>query len=366
MNLTVYFDFLRFALRIKENVSPKVKDIDWTTFYHFSQKQALLGVIFDGIQRLPSELAPNNSNLMMEWFGKSIVINKRNHRMYEASNEVYATIREMGYRCCVLKGQGNAVYYPNLYSRTPGDIDVWVLTSREELRKIALALSDSSKTISREIIHHIELEHNGIQIELHPTPSIPSNPLRNIRMQKWFERNADLQCSNIINLPDGYGEIAIPTMAFNMVYQLEHLYHHFFYEGIGLRQIIDYYFVISNNSFVISDVLRHELKQMGLLKFAGAVMYVLNKVLGLPENRMIVPMDVKRGKLLLDEILTGGNFGHFDIRNSHHSAIGHNIQRLKRDLRLARYYPEEALAEPFFRIWHFFWREKTHGLKVSK
>ena len=58
--------------------------------------------------------------------------------------------------------------------------------------------------------------------------------------------------------------------------------------------------------------LQRELKHLGLWKFAGAVMYVLKEVLGLAEEKMIVPVDEKRGKLLLAEILDGGNFGrHF-------------------------------------------------------
>lgn len=99
------------------------------------------------------------------------------------------------------------------------------------------------------------------------------------------------------------------------------------------------------------------LRRLGLWKFAGAVMYVLHEVFALTEDKMIAPMDEQRGRLLLEEVLRGGNFGQHD--ESHHhlqGAVGHNILRLQRDFRLLRYYPEEALAEPFFRLWHFVWR----------
>ena len=83
-----------------------------------------------------------------------------------------------------------------------------------------------------------------------------NNPIYNARLQKWFKRNADLQCSNVLSLPDCIGEIAIPTTAFNVIYQLTHLYHHFFDEGIGMRQIIDYFLVVndfSKNVFLDTD-----------------------------------------------------------------------------------------------------------------
>ena len=283
--------------------------------------------------------------------------------------------------------------------------------------------------------HHLETTLDGVPVELHFFPGIMNNPIYNARLQKWFKRNADLQCSNVVSLPDGIGEIAIPTTAFNVVYQLTHLYHHFFDEGIGMRQIIDNYYVVNNylsnpsvslskgsstshpsplsseerdvtalrcseplrskdggaskpspncagwdrlsiegdnsagsatavTSFASTAlvVVQRELKYLGLWKFAGAVMYVLKEALGLPEEKMIVPMDEKRGKLLLAEILNGGNFG------KHFSKYGHFTQqgmakkyflKIWRNMHFVRYYPAEALSEPIFRTWHFFWRMKN-------
>ena len=110
------------------------------------------------------------------------------------------------------------------------------------------------------------------------------------------------------------------------------------------------------------EVLQRDLKQVGLWKFAGAVMYVLHETLGLSEEKMIVSMDEKRGKLLLAEIMDGGNFG------KHFSKYGHFTQqgmakkyflKIWRNMHFVRYYPAEALCEPIFRTWHFFWRMKN-------
>ena len=163
----------------------------------------------------------------------------------------------------------------------------------------------------------------------------------------------------MVSLPDDAGEIAVPTTAFNVIYQLSHLYHHFFDEGIGMRQMIDYYFNIESWSAGNVETLQRELKRLGLWKFAGSVMYVLHEVLGLRGEKMIAPMDEKRGKLLLSEIMDGGNFG------KHFSKYGHFTQqgmakkyflKIWRNMHFVRYYPAEALSEPVFRTWHFFWR----------
>ena len=443
--------FLNYCLGKKVDMSMVVAKIDWRQLYTFASRQALLGFCFDGIERLAKEFSeelkqnPMGRDLLMAWMGKAQQIRRQNMKVNVVASKLYSMLREDDLRCCILKGQGNALMYPNAYSRNPGDIDVWVNASREQITEYAkkhFMIGDDIR------YHHLETTLDGVPVELHFFPGIMNNPIYNARLQKWFKRNADLQCSNVVSLPDGIGEIAIPTTAFNVVYQLTHLYHHFFDEGIGMRQIIDYYYVacdfykvyqnsskitpslftikegstshpdpltlrgeggnrptrcseplrskdggaskpspdcagwdrrdaigdIASDASVSSafttdssastalDVVQRELKYLGLWKFAGAVMYVLHEALGLSEEKMIAPMDAKRGKLLLAEILNGGNFG------KHFSKYGHFTQqgmakkyflKIWRNMHFVRYYPAEALSEPIFRTWHFFWRMKN-------
>ena len=345
-------------------MSMVVAKIDWRQLYNFASRQALLGFCFDGIERLTKEFSeelkqnPMGRDLLMTWMGAAQQILRQNMKVNAVAGKLYSKFREDGLRCCILKGQGNALMYPNPYSRTPGDIDVWVNASREDITEYAKTHFEIGDDIR---FHHLETSFDGVPVELHFFPGIMNNPIYNARLQKWFKRNADLQCSNVVSLPDGIGEIAIPTTAFNVVYQLTHLYHHFFDEGIGMRQITDYYYVVSmlNVNCEMLTWLPKELKHLGLWKFAGAVMYVLHEVLGLSEEKMIVPVDEKRGRLLLAEILDGGNFGR------HFSKYGHFTQqgmakkyflKIWRNMHFVKYYPAEALTEPIFRTWHFFWR----------
>ena len=360
------FDFQKYCLGAKSDVNKVIAGIDWQMLYSFAFKQALLGLCFDGIERLGKEhpeelkLNPIGRGLLMTWMGKAQQIRRQNMKVNTVASKLFSMLRKDGLRCCILKGQGNALMYPNPYSRTPGDIDVWVNASREDITEYAKKHFEIGDDIR---FHHLETSFDGVPVELHFFPGIMNNPIYNARLQKWFKRNADLQCSNVVSLPDGIGEIAIPTTAFNVVYQLCNLYHHFFDEGIGMRQIIDYYYVVNNDELlVIRDTLQKELKHLGLWKFAGAVMYVLREVLGLSEEKMIAPMDEKRGKLLLAEILNGGNFGqHFTkYAGFTHQSMGKKyFLKIWRNMHFVRYYPAEALSEPIFRTWHFFWRMKN-------
>lgn len=368
--ITLIFAFLKYSLGGKVDMNNVVVDMNWQQLYSFASKQSLHGFCFYGIERLgkeyPEELKRNpiERELLMTWMGKAQQIRRQNMKVNTVASKLYSMLREDGLRCCILKGQGNALMYPNAYSRNPGDIDVWVNASREQITEYAkkhFVIGDDIR------LQHLETSLNGVPVELHFFPCSMNNPIYHARLQKWFKRNADLQCSNVVSLSDGIGEIAIPTTAFNVVYQLTHLYHHFFDEGIGMRQIIDYYYVVSmlNVNCEMLTWLPKDLKHLGLWKFAGAVMYVLHEALGLPEEKMIAPMDEKRGKLLLAEILNGGNFGQYFTKYGHFTQQGmakKYFLKIWRNMHFVRYYPAEALSEPIFRTWHFFWRMKNKKL----
>ena len=251
VGITIFFTFLKYSFGGKVDMNRVIADIDWKQLYTFSSNQAILGLCFYGIEKLGNEYSeelkrnPIGRELLMTWMGATQQIRRQNMKVNVVANKLYSMLREDGLRCCILKGQGNALMYPNPYSRTPGDIDVWVNASREQITKYAQKHFEIGDDIR---FHHLETSVDGVPVELHFFPCTMNNPIYNARLQKWFKRNADLQCSNVVSLPDGIGEIAIPTTTFNVIYQLTHLYHHFFDEGIGMRQIIDYFLVVNDFS----------------------------------------------------------------------------------------------------------------------
>lgn len=367
----IFFDFLRFCIgATTEGIPESVKDADWGVLYGIGKKQALIGVLFHGIQQLPKELALDG-DLLMTWMGMAQRIKQQNMRLFIDSAKVCKNFKDAGFRNCILKGQGNALLYPNPYMRTPGDIDIYLNGGRKRIMEYV------DKVCPNQVMryHHVDFPVMKTAIEVHFTPSYMFFPIHNSRMQKWFKEVMDLQCSNVVTLPDGYGEITVPTLSFNVVYILSHLYRHVFTEGIGLRQLLDYYFVVMmwhTDLTNLTDLdskdlaaLQRDLKWLGLWKFAGAVMYVLHEVFGLEEDMMIVPMNEKEGMFLLDEIMRGGNFGQYDDRLGDKTGEGkvHRYFRMSlRNMRFVKHYSSEALCEPLFRTWFFFWKVWSKSL----
>ena len=371
----IFFDFLQFCIGSVAEIPASVKDADWKVMYTIAKKQALIGVLFHGIKQLPKELAPD-ADLLFKWMGIAQNIRQQNIRLFIDSAKVSNNFKQLGFRNCILKGQGNALLYPDPYMRTPGDIDIYLTGGRKKVMQYV------NKVCPNQVMryHHVDFPVMKTPIEVHFTPSYMFFPVHNSRMQRWFKEMMDLQCSNVVVLPDGYGEITVPTMSFNVIYILSHLYRHVFTEGIGLRQLIDYYYVVISDYLLvirdellvandellgIRDCLQRELKYLGLWKFAGAVMYVLHETLGLPEEKMIAPVDVNEGRFLLAEIMQGGNFGQYDTRlgNKENEGKIHRYLRMSlRNLRFVKHYPTEALSEPLFRTWFAVWK-KIHGIR---
>lgn len=336
--------------------------VDWHSLYSFSKKQSIIGTLFPLLNNdvLISNGAPPKE-IIYDWCINSNSIKNLNIKINKDTVNVYNKLINNGFRCCILKGQGNNLLYKDPYSRTPGDIDIWVNAPRNEIINYVKNNFDDIKEIR---LQHISCDYNNTSVEFHYTPSFMFNPVFNNRLQNWFLKNIDIQCSNKVELPGKVGKISIPTNSFNVIYQLSHIYRHFFEGGIGLRQITDYYYVIKEYNREENDktIIKQEIKYLGLDKFAGAVMYVLNKVMGLDSTDLIFPADKIRGELLLNDIMKGGNFGHHNTGNyvfKQNNFISRHIHKTLRIFQFARLYPYEAINEPLFRFWHFLWRMKT-------
>ena len=438
----IFFDFLRFCIGSAKEIPDSLKEADWKELYAIAKKQCLVGVLFDGIKKLPAEHVGMKKELLLQWMAESQMLEKANVRLNDAAIQVSEWFRKKGFRTCILKGQGNALMYPNPYSRTPGDIDIWVEGGDKRVISFVRSISPHEKAC----YHHIEFpSYKGVEVEVHYRPSFLLCFWNNRKLQKYYERVKEEQFSHRMMLGE-QGEIAIPTVEFNLIFQLTHIYAHLMNEGIGLRQLVDYYYVLcdfykvyqksskitpslftlkegstshpdpltlrgeggnrptrcseplrskdggpskvspdsagwdrrdaigdmtsatastdssataARSSSIAIDRVQEELKELGLWKFAGGIMYIMQEVFGMPASRLIVPPNEKYGRLVLNEVLEAGNFGRHDARNRFgRSKLGHNLQRVYRDIRLVRYFPAEALCEPLFRIWHFFWRLK--------
>lgn len=374
----LFFRLLRFALGTEENC-PKMHLDDWRAMFQIAKKHAITGFIGSALKNIGGDVLIEKdatsqdafTDLVMDWMGEVVKIARRNQKVNRDVIEVFGKLERQGVECCLLKGQGNALMYPDSNTRTSGDIDVWVrfkdsVNTDANIRKIIRKVKDVHPN-SKAVYHHIDIpDVNGTPVEAHYRPQFLFSYRHNKHLQEYFYEWADVQFNNKVRFANS--EISVPTPEFNIVFQLSHIYNHLFHEGIGLRQMIDFFYVLKVSNSPLSDArgsngLRKDyvnhFNLVGLYHIACAIMWILITRLGMPIEWLLVEPDEQRGKFVLNEIMQGGNFGKSDERyHFSNNPIGKNLQRFQRDCRLLNYFPSEAISEPLFRLWHAWWRYK--------
>lgn len=356
----LFFDLLQVAIGVKDGKQMVVSPQQWLDFYNFCKRQALLGVGFAAVEKIGS--CPKD--LMLSWYAVVMQIQRRNLQMTMACREVSEKFARDGFDSCVLKGQGNLLNYPEPLKgrRQPGDIDIWVSPKNGENAQKAVIkyVRKISNTELRPNYLHVDMNwKEGIEVEVHYRPRFLVSPYRNHRILTWFEKQKAACMQNVVE-----GGFSIPITSVNVVYQMSHLFSHYFDEGLGMRQMLDYYYVLKrwHGEQQPNNEIMQPLRSFGITKFAAAVMWVLQEVFAMQQDDMICEPNEKEGRKLLSEMMLSGNFGQYDERGKvmkNGGMLMHGIWKLKRIMGLVGSYPEMALWEPWFRIWHYGWRRNT-------
>lgn len=360
---SLLYTLLRLSVGKKAEIETPIALDVWENVYELARKQTLEAVVFSAIEKLPKLHLPPHK-ILFKWYALAEQTKQDNIKITEATAKVEKYFSDNGLNGCILKGQGIAQLYPNPSLRVAGDVDLWLCCSRREITSFI----ERNFPINKIGYLHAEVGFMyGASVEVHYIPSWMNSIYTNIKLQKYFKQQLGLfekiACVGTEEL------IHVPTLAFNRVYILVHIFRHLFCEGVGLRQIMDYYYVLKQG--FTEDERKETMRVLSSLKmqrFAGAVMWVLQYVFGLEDQYLLVSPDEKEGRFLLDEIMLAGNMGQYDKRINrakNKSQFGRFVMNVKRNFRFVRSYPSEVLWSPFFKIWHFFWR-KAYAFKYKQ
>lgn len=342
--MSLFFELIQVALGNRERLDRTPTAEEWNAMFEESFRQAVTGVMLDGIEKLPEEQRPP-IDMLLEWIGETQVNEETVRSHLKRARELTKDFMAVGFRSCVLKGVGIATLYPNPLRRVCGDIDLWVNGRRTEVMKWLRRKYD----INGVRWHHVDaLIFDDVQTEIHFHATWLFNPFRNRRLQRYLEKE---KLAQMKERPEGFG---YPSAEFNVVYSLVHSFHHLLECGIGFRHVIDYYYVVrklkmENGELIIKEA-ADTIKSIGLYKFLGAMMYVLKEACGATEEMLLCPADEVEGRFLLSEIVAAGNFGH--------ERIGEEMptNSLVRFRTMVKHYPNEILWMLPWKVWHWCWR----------
>lgn len=335
----MFFELIRVAIGRQDNLSENLSQEDWRKLYYMAAKQALLGICFSGVRQQKERGVQIPQDLYLQWLGTVMQIHQRNQLMTQRTAEAVDVLKDNGMPCYVLKGQSIGKIYKDLADlRQSGDIDLWVACGRKPLFELSMKKYGHVEGMNTRHIHLPLFE--DAEVEAHFVPGYMNAPWHNHALQNFFRRY-EPNASTGIDAP----------IEFNLVYILWHCFDHFMKRGVGLRQIMDYYYVVNNSGLTIHSYCQL-FKRVGLYNFARAMMWVLGYVFGLEEERMIVEPYEKEGRFLLNEIMQTGNFGHYDARYDWriNKAWKRFLANQRWNTHLLTHYPTEVICSPLAAI----------------
>lgn len=336
-----FFRLLRLSLGLVQHEDIQATAEDWQWLYQEADRQSLTGVTYRAVAQLPAgQQLP--TMLSLQWMGDAECIKGLNKLLNQESARLTQLFDHVGRRTAILKGQANARLYPDKLSRQPGDIDIWVEGGRESV--LALLKTDAfvSMTGNKKInpsYHHVHLPANeqGVVVEVHFRPSSGNfNPFTNHRLQRWLEE--EIRYATMVE--EGF---SVPSMKFALMMQLAHVQRHFLASGIGLRHIVDYYWLLRKATDEDRQTVKALLRAFGLHQTAGALMWVLCEVLLLDRELMLCEPDDCLGRMLLREIMEGGNFGHYAQRQQTDSDVTFFLRKIRHQMELFPFAPSEMI-----------------------
>ena len=161
--------------------------------------------------------------------------------------------------------------------------------------------------------------------------------------------------------------LTVPSLEFNAFYLMLHCYHHVFESGLGLRQLMDYYFLLMARNNLNLDLNINELfRKFGMERFVGAVMWIMQEVFWLERECLLCEPDEKEGRYILGEVMAGGNFGHHDerIRKVGRGKWFEVFAKIQHAMHLLRRYPSEAMWMPVWMVYHFVWKKRINKIRL--
>ena len=357
MTSVLFFDLIRISIGKQKAFSHIPSTKEWEQLYLMAKRQTVLGICFKAVKEMADSVP---QPLYIRWLAMAAKIQQRNEVMNRKCAEVYEAIRSKGFNSVVLKGQGVARYYKlrdesldfreNSLGmlRQSGDIDVWLWKeglSLKENRKEVIRFARTIQPDATGAEHHVGVEWMDTEVELHYEPAYFCNPFTNRRFRKWF---CEYDKSLFLLSENGF---CVPDAGFNRVFLLAHAFRHYLSEGLGLRQVMDYYFLLKAGEHSIAQNSDVMIKKLGMARFEKALLWVIGYVFEGKDSED----GRKYGKMLLRHIMDGGNFGKHKVSTiaSRHTHIGRFINQLAHDIRLMMYYPSEAVWAPLSMIREF-------------
>ncbi len=319
--LAMIFELIQVAFGYRKQLSRQLFLEEWRGVYEQARKQAVVGTVFEGVQKLPKEQWPPQS-VLLEWIGQTEQIRQQNRKVNAVLKELATLFNANNIRYAVVKGQIVGSYYSEPQLRQAGDIDYFVEKQDFERAKQLIESTWGIIFEETEEHHHIEFEYKGILFEQHHA------------LIKLYDKEKNDYWGRLMKEPFESMEVESVTVSvlsptLHSLYIFLHLYHHLLELGVGLRQFCDWAVILhAGKNGIDHRAIRKHLELLGMERAYCTCGRLLIDYLGLGKDEFTYRLnngDRQYAKRMLDVVMYRGNMGHYNLKGGH-QGLRHNLE----------------------------------------
>ena len=311
-NTLAFFELLRAGLWEKEARLSQFKSIDYSAIMQLAENQSVIGLITAGLEQVNG--AKVSKEEVLQFVGVTLQLEQQNKAMNEYVASLIEMLRRVDVYAILVKGQGIAQCYERPLWRSSGDIDLLLSdVNYENAKKMLVPLAVDVEKEYRSFMHIGMTMQEGVIVELHGT--------LHSRLSRRVDRVIDnaskdvLYSGNVRSWQNGRTQVFLPSPDNDVIFVFTHILHHFYIEGIGLRQICDWCRLLwTYRASLNRGLLESRIREAGLMSEWRAFAALAVDWLGMPVETMPLYSSEKKwsrkAKRMIAFVLECGNFGH--------------------------------------------------------
>ena len=354
-SVTAIFSLLRAGLWEKDVRLSQFEGIAFNEVYRLAEEQSVIGLIAAGLEHVVDVKVPQIE--FLTFIGRSVQLEQQNSAMNDFIGILINRMRKAEIYALLVKGQGIAQCYERPLWRSCGDVDLFLDNGNYD--KAKALLTQLATSVGKEYVRerHLGMTIDSWTVELHG--SLYSGLSSNIEKELDNVYQDTFYRGNVRIWENGKVPVFLLSPENDAFYVFTHFLQHFYKGGVGLRQIMDYYFVLrkAHEVGLVAQGSIDAVTQFGMERFAQGLMWVMKEVFAMPEEWMLWNFDEKEGRFILKQVMGGGNFGHYgEKRNRLKGSLKYVESLTRHSLHLLRRYPSEAFWTPVWIVWHKCWK----------
>lgn len=327
----------------------------WKEVFRYASMHSVDALMASSVRRLPKESQPP-SKLRIGAYLQMENIEDANRKLNRQLIEISEIYRSLDLKFLLLKGQGNALYYPDPLHRSPGDIDLF-LYREGDYEKAKQWIKDMNYEMEVESPHHQGYNIGDTHIENHRLITYFVRKKYDRLLQQEVDEIIGQQSFDLVEI-EGKAIQVLPT-EMNAFFIFQHMFRHFIYTGTGMRQLCDWLlFLKAHKTSIRKEKLLKLAEKFDLLRpmriFAQLAVTYLNA------SPDIFPFELGKPnrypRLLMEDILNGGQFGFYRLKGQPKTLWRGRWHRykltVKRSFLFGAIAPSHVYPLPFHKLIH--------------